>query len=177
MLVADDVCPRWCMAGHNQKSPLPAATTALASKGPGATSLLMVAWRRVARGARADQRKGVCYDRPYPQQATLQSQFFDFLACRRGNARLHGCRATTSDLTRCDAVRRDQAGAPWRAAARYQLDRSDLSAGNRFATASSRQWRHGIRRFRKSKQGAKSAFDPSLHLTANFAVTHNAVVW
>src|SRR5262249_13428273 len=27
-LVADDVCPRWCMAGHNQESPLPAADRA-----------------------------------------------------------------------------------------------------------------------------------------------------
>src|SRR5262249_55158912 len=105
-------------------------------------------YQRVARAAKGDQRKGACYDRPYPQQATLQSQFFDFLACRRGNARLHGCRATTSDLTRCDAARRDQARAPWRATARYQLDRSDLSASNRFPTASSRQWRHGLRRFR-----------------------------
>jgi hypothetical protein len=35
-LVADDLCPRWCMAGHNQKSPLPAAPTALAAKGLGA---------------------------------------------------------------------------------------------------------------------------------------------
>jgi len=32
------------MAGHNQKSPLPAAATPLASKGLGAASLLMVAW-------------------------------------------------------------------------------------------------------------------------------------
>jgi hypothetical protein len=81
---------------------------------------------RVARAAKGDQRKGVCYDRPYRQQATLQSHFFDFLACRRGTARRHGCRATTSDPTCCDAARRDQARAPWRAAARYQLDRSDL---------------------------------------------------
>src|SRR5262245_51445886 len=43
-LVADDVCPRWCMVGHNQKSSLPTATTAIASKGLGAASRLIVAW-------------------------------------------------------------------------------------------------------------------------------------
>src|SRR6516225_1032765 len=47
------------------------------------------------------------------------------------------------------ATRRDQTGAPWRAVARYQLDRSDLSVGGRFPTASSCQWRDSIRRFRR----------------------------
>jgi hypothetical protein len=32
------------MVGHNQKSSLPAATTAIASKGLGAASRLIVAW-------------------------------------------------------------------------------------------------------------------------------------
>jgi quercetin dioxygenase-like cupin family protein len=31
----------------------------------------------------------VWYDRIYPQQATSYSQIFDFVACRRGNARRH----------------------------------------------------------------------------------------
>src|SRR5262249_61761314 len=66
-----------------------------------------ISWAEATNG-----KERLCCDRTYLQQATFQSQFFDFPAYRRGNARRHGCRATTSDLTCCDAARRDQQELP-----------------------------------------------------------------
>ena len=87
-------------------------------------------YRRVARAATHDRRKRARHDRTYPQQTTFQSQFLDYLTRCRGNVRRDGCRATTSDLTRHNAARRDPAGAPWRAVARYRLNTYPPATGS-----------------------------------------------